>query len=108
MSARLEQHGVYLLPDAIDGTEYVLLEAVQDQDGWHLIETHAASHAKDRFNDRSGLPAEQLLRYTVASDGTLVEQTSSGSTSGRRFTLANLSLMGYLRDGTYVSAAEAQ
>jgi hypothetical protein len=106
MSARLEQHAVYLLPHALEGTEYVLLEAVQEHDGWYLVETHAAPIGNDRFNERATLPAAQMLRYAVTTDGALVAPTSGAMPQDTGFSLANLSLMGYLRDGAYISAAE--
>ncbi len=108
MSVRLEEHGVYLLPNALNGQEYAVLEAIQTKDGWQLVECHAAPSENDRFHERAGLPADQMIRYAVTPDGTLVDQTAGSAQADRGFTLANLSLLGYLRDGNYVSAAETE
>ena len=108
MSTRLEQNGVYLLPDALDGSEYIILQATQEAGGWQLVECHATPHGNDRFRERTALPPDQMIRYAVTPDGTLVEQSTSGHQRETQFTLANLSLLGYVQDGAFVSAAEAE
>jgi hypothetical protein len=107
MSARLEQNGVYLLPDALNGSEYIILQATQEAGGWQLVECHATPHGNNRFRERAAFPPDQMIHYAVTPDGTLVEQNTSGQQRTTKFTLANLSLLGYIQDGAFVSAAEA-
>ncbi len=104
MSARLELHGVYMLPDALGQGAYAVFEAVQDQ--WYLVECHAAPFGSDQFRARAGLPPEQQLRLVLAEDGGLHQRTPTGTWQPSEHTLTNLSLMGYLRGGTYVGVAE--
>jgi hypothetical protein len=106
MSATLEPQGVYLLPHALGQGEYAVLEAVREQDQWYLVECHAAPFGSDRFRARAALPPEQQLRLLLGEDGELLHQTPTGTWQPSPHTLTNLSLMGYLRDGTYVGVAD--
>ena len=106
MSATLEPHGVYLLPNALGVGEYAVLEAVREQDQWYVVECHAAPFGSDPFHERMTLPPAQQLRFLLAADGKLLQPTPTGTWQPSVHTLSNLSLMGYLRDGTYVGVAE--
>jgi hypothetical protein len=106
MSAKLEPHGVYLLANALGVGEYAVLEAVHEQDQWYVVECHAAPFGSDPFRQRTALPPEQQLRFLLAADGVLLQRTATGTWHPSAHTLTNLSLMGYLRDGTYVGVAE--
>jgi hypothetical protein len=106
MSAKLELHGVYVLPNALGVGEYAVLEAVQEQDQWYVVECHAAPFGSAPFRARTALPPEQRMRFVLAADGVLLQPTPTGTWHPSTHTLSNLSLMGYLRDGTYVGVAE--
>ncbi len=106
MSATLEPHGVYLLPNALGVGEYAVLEAVREQDQWYLVECHAAPFGSDAFRHRTAVPPEQQLRLLLAADGGLHQRTPTGTWHPSAHTLTQLSLMGYLRDGTYIGVAD--
>ncbi len=106
MSAKLERHGVYVLPNALGVGAYAVLEAVQEQDQWYLVECHAAPFGSDPFHQRTTLPPEQQLRFLLAADGALLHPTPTGTWQPSAHTLSHLSVMGYVRDGTYVGVAE--
>lgn len=106
MSAKLEPHGVYILPHALGHGEYAVLEAVREQDQWYVVECHAAPFGSDAFRQRTALPPAQQLRLLLAADGVLHERTPMGTWQPSAHTLSKLSLMGYLRDGTYVGVVE--
>lgn len=106
MSIRLEPDGIYLLPSALDDNYYVILQAIETADGWHLVEMHGTPWGSDRFKERATLPADQMLRYRVDPNGTLLQQAPTAADSTRAFTLANLSLLGYLRGGNFVQPNE--
>jgi hypothetical protein len=106
MSAKLEPHGVYLLPNALGVGEYAVLEAVREQDQWYVVECHAAPFGSEHFRQRTALPPAQQLRLLLAADGVLLHPTPTGTWQPSDYSLTNLSLMGYLRDGTYVGVVE--
>ncbi len=82
MSAKLEQHGVYLLPNALDEGEYAVLEAVREQDRWYLVECHTAPFGCDLFRQRTVLPSEQQMRFVLADDGVLLQHSPTGTRAG--------------------------
>lgn len=82
MSAKLEQQGVYLLPNTLGEGEYAVLEAVQEQDRWYLVECHAAPFGNDRFRERTTLPRVQQMRFVLADDGVLLQHSPTGTRAG--------------------------
>jgi hypothetical protein len=106
VSVNLVQDGLYLLPHGLTGSSYVILQAVQTPGGWNLIENHATSFGSEEFKARSSLPSEQLLRFAVEPSGALTQQGAGGTAQQTSFSLANLSLIGYLRNGTFVPTEE--
>lgn len=105
MSLQLEQDGLYILPNAI-GDMYAVVEARREGDGWQLIENHDVPFGSPEFKERASLPPEQHLSYRVAADGRLIQQTPANITSPHSFSIANLSIIGHLRDGRFVAAPE--
>ncbi|HEX6292376.1 MAG TPA: hypothetical protein VFZ66_24530 [Herpetosiphonaceae bacterium] len=105
MSVRLEQGGLYILPDALAGASYLILQAQQTTGGWQLVECHATPFGSDRFKARAVASDEQVIRFDVDASGALA-QRGGDETQPRRFTLANLSLIGYLRDGQFIPTEE--
>lgn len=100
MSAHLEQNGLYILPKALGATDYLVLRAEQHSAGWRLVENHDAPGGSDRFRARAGLSSEHMYVFAVSVSGEL-EQLTPQDNQGRH-SLANLSLLGYLRDGRFV------
>lgn len=108
MSVKLEQGGVYLLPDAVDGEIYAVLEAQRTADGWQLVECHATPFGPEAFQRRATLPPEEQLRYRVDADGALLQEQPSADAAPTRWTVANLSLLGRMRDGALVLVESQQ
>lgn len=106
MSVTLEQDGLYILAHALEGSSYLILQAVSNGGSWNLIENHATPFGSEQFKSRSQFPADQMVRFAVAPSGALVEDGGGGTAQQTNFTLANLSLIGYLRNGTFVPTAE--
>lgn len=106
MSVKLEQNGLYILAHALEGSSYLILQAVQTSDGWSLIENHATPFGSDEFKARRQFSPDQMVRFAVQSSGELVEQGNGSTVQQMNFTLANLSLIGYLRNGTFVPTEE--
>jgi|GEM_PF-3814302 hypothetical protein len=106
MSLRLEAHGVYLLPNALEGGHYVILHALQDGDGWRLVETHAVPFGLDYLQQRATLPPEEMLSYAVDAEGRLVQQTPAAASDDSSFTVGNLSILGHLQNDTFIPAPE--
>lgn len=84
----------------------MILQAVRNGGSWNLIENHSTPFGSDQFKSRSQFPADQMVRFAVAPSGTLVEDGRGGTAQQTDFTLANLSLIGYLRNGTFVPTEE--
>jgi hypothetical protein len=105
MSVTLEQDGVYILPNALDGT-YLIVQAERGSEGWQLTECHATSFGSEQFKARSLFAPDQLIRYTVDPAGSLVQRGGHGTAHQTEWTLANLSLIGYLRNGTFLPTEE--
>lgn len=101
MSLQLEQDAVYLLPDALDGTHYLILRAAQEQGRWLLIEEHNVPHENNALQQRAALKPEERVVFEVQPSGELVPLRRTDSMPDRRWTMTNLSLFGYLRDGVY-------
>ncbi len=106
MSVKLEQDGLYILPNALEGTSYVILQATQTSHGWQLFECHALPFGSEQFKSRTLVSDEQLLRYDVDSSGALLAHTDDTTQQQTNFSLASLSLIGYLRDGQFIPAPE--
>jgi hypothetical protein len=106
VSVNLEQDGLYLLPQGLGGSSYLILQAVHTPGGWNLIENHATSFGSEEFKARSALAPEQLARFVVEPSGALAQQAAGGTAQQTSFSLANLSLIGYLRDGSFVPTEE--
>ena len=105
MSVTLEQDGLYILPNALEET-YLIVQAERAADGWQLTESHATSLGSEEFKARAQLPPDQLTRYTVDSSGALARHEANGTVRQTTLTLANLSLIGYLRDGRFIPTEE--
>lgn len=106
MSVTLEQDGLYILAHATEGSSYLILQAVKTADGWNLVENHATPFGSEQFKARSQFPADQMVRFHVTPSGALVAASGGGTAQQTDFTLANLSLIGYLRNGTFVPTEE--
>ncbi|HEY0604984.1 MAG TPA: hypothetical protein VGD58_18845 [Herpetosiphonaceae bacterium] len=106
MSVTLEQDGLYILAHALEGSSYLILQAVKTADGWNLVENHATPFGSEQFKTRSQFPADQMVRFAVDPSGALVADGGGGTAQQTNFTLANLSLIGYLRNGTFVPTEE--
>lgn len=106
VSLRLEQNGVYLLPNGLQGDTYMIVEAREQGDGWQLVECHATPLGHDTFKQRATLPQQQQYVYHVEADGTLVEHAPTQQPT--RFSLVNLSLLGRLIDNTFVPIESQQ
>jgi len=100
MSARLEENGLYILPDALGEMDYMIVRAEQHGDGWRLVESHDAPGGSDRFRARVGLRTEDLYVFEVSPSGE-IKQTAPRDEQRITHTLANLSLLGYLRNGRF-------
>lgn len=105
MSVTLEQDGLYILAHALEGSSYLILQAVKTADGWSLIENHATPFGSDQFKARSQFSSDQLIRFAVEPSGSLVA-AGGGTAQQMNFSLANLSLIGYLRNGVFVPTEE--
>lgn len=106
MSVTLEQDGLYILAHALEGSSYLILQAVKTGDGWNLIENHATPFGSEQFKARSQFSSDQLIRFAVEPSGSLVAAGGGGTAQQTNFSLANLSLIGYLRNGVFVPTEE--
>ncbi len=106
MSVRLEPDAIYLLPDALPNRAYVILQAIEKEDGWQLVECHKVPFGSERFKEREALPEDEMLQYRVDHSGALVQDAANGTVKQTNFTLANLSLLGYIRADTFFPADE--
>lgn len=106
MSVTLEQDGLYILAHATEGSSYLILQAVETAGGWSLVENHATPFGSEQFKARCQFPPDQMVRFHVAPSGVLVADGGGGTAQQTDFTLANLSLIGYLRNGTFVPTEE--
>jgi len=106
MSVKLEQDGLYMLPNGLDGRSDLILRATQTSDGWQLVECHGLPFGSEQFKARASLPAEQLRRYTVETSGALLQDSTNNAAQPTDFSMANLSLIGYLRGGTFIPPEE--
>jgi hypothetical protein len=105
MSVTLEQDGLYILPNALEET-YVIVQAERAAEGWQLTESHATDLGSEEFKARAQLPPDQQIRYAVDSSGALTRQGADGTARQTSLTLANLSLIGYLRGGRFIPTEE--
>jgi hypothetical protein len=106
VSVTLEQDGLYILAHALEGSSYLILQAVSGGGGWSLIENHATPFGSEQFKARSQFSANQMVRFAVEPSGALIADSGGGTAQQTNFTLANLSLIGYLRNGTFVPTEE--
>lgn len=106
MSVQLEQDAVYLLPDALDGTHYLILRATEANGAWRLVEEHGVPHGNAAFRERATLPADEQVAFEVDPSGRLAPLRRAPSMPDRQWSLVNLSLFGYLRDGVYQQPPE--
>lgn len=105
MSLTLEQNGVYLLPVQYGTSPYLVLLAEWAGDGWKLTELHTTPFGEPAFKQRASLPPDQLVSFAVGEDGALVQQTGTQpahATGGGNLTVERLSILGYLREGSFV------
>ncbi len=105
MSLQLDQDAVYLLPNAF-GEGYAILRASEDADGWRLTEYHGLDGIAAPMAERATLPPEQQLCFRVGPQGELIEQGADRVEHAPRFTIADLNLLGRLRDGVLVQPNE--
>jgi hypothetical protein len=105
MSVTLEQDGLYILPNALHET-YLIVQAQHTSQGWQLVESHATSLGSDEFKARAQFSPDRMMRYAVDPSGALVEHSANGTAQQTNLTLANLSLIGYLRNGTFIPPEE--
>jgi hypothetical protein len=105
MSVTLEQNGLYILPNALQET-YLIVQAERAADGWQLTESHATDLGSEEFKARAQLAPDQLTRYAVDQAGALVRHGADGTAQQTNLTLANLSLIGYLRGGKFIPTEE--
>lgn len=105
MSMQLDHDAVYLLPNAF-GEGYAILRASEEADGWRLTEYHGLDGVAAPMAERAALAPEQQLRFRVGPDGALIEQGADRVEHATRFTIADLNLLGRLRDGVLVQPNE--
>ena len=105
MSMKLDHDTIYILPNAF-GEGYAILRATEDADGWHLREYHGLDGVATPMEARAALPPEQQLHYRVGSEGELIPYGADRVEHATNFTIANLNLLGRLRDGVLVQPNE--
>ena len=104
MSIKLEENGVYLLPENGGGPAYLILLATRENGGWHLSEYHETSFGDAAFKQRATLPPEEMMHFEVAPNGELLERGVRGVARQTGLSLTKLSLLGHLRNGSFMPA----